>query len=534
MQSRLTVRPKTFFCLALFCAALSAGAQPTNSTVRALSLKECIDLALQRNLDVQIAIESPIIAGHFLSAAYGLAYDPILSVTAQRTVFNQPTVFDKKALDNDPIRVPALGAFKVDFPYELTTDSVGPGLTGRLPTGLSYNLAARVDAVSTISSFPSPQFLYNPAFPAVPNSSRTNGYLTTVALTLRQPLLKDSWIDLYRRNIQVSRKDLKISELALRFRIMDVVTRVQLAYYDLLFSREQITVEKKALELATQLFSETRRRVEVGQLPPLDEKQAESRVETLQSDLSTALEAFAVQQNNLKNLLTDSFQGWAYIDVQPTDALTALEEPHDRVTSWTLALQNRPDLAQLRVDLEKQDIHVRFAYNQLFPGLDAFGSYGWQAFDVNFDHSLDGVGRGTHPVYSAGIALNFPLSNTAARNQHKAAQAAKRQSLLLFQKLQQDILTQVDSAVRTTESAFQRIRSTRKAREFAEAALDTEQKKLLNGASTPFMVLELQRNLTTARSAEIRALADYNKFRALLAFHEGSTLEKNQLDVKVK
>ena len=70
--------------------------------------------------------------------------------------------------------------------------------------------------------------------------------------------------------------------------------------------------------------------------------------------------------------------------------------------------------------------------------------------------------------------------------------------------------------------------------EVTEAALEAEQKKLQNGVSTPFVVLQLQQKLTDARTAEIRALSDYNKALAQLALNEGSTLEKNHLGVDVK
>jgi outer membrane protein TolC len=54
------------------------------------------------------------------------------------------------------------------------------------------------------------------------------------------------------------------------------------------------------------------------------------------------------------------------------------------------------------------------------------------------------------------------------------------------------------------------------------------------GMSTSFIVLQLQRNLTDARSAEIRALADYHKALVQLAFSEGSVLDRNKVAIEVK
>jgi outer membrane protein TolC len=64
--------------------------------------------------------------------------------------------------------------------------------------------------------------------------------------------------------------------------------------------------------------------------------------------------------------------------------------------------------------------------------------------------------------------------------------------------------------------------------------LAAEEKKLQNGLSTSFVVLQLQDILTAARTAEIKALADYNKALAQLAFADGSTMEQRHLLLELK
>ena len=88
--------------------------------------------------------------------------------------------------------------------------------------------------------------------------------------------------------------------------------------------------------------------------------------------------------------------------------------------------------------------------------------------------------------------------------------------------------------MKQAQSAYQSADATRQARIYAEAALDAEQKKYAVGKSTTFTVLQLQNNLTADRAAEIRALANYNEALANLALEEGSTLERNNIDLKAK
>ncbi len=61
-----------------------------------------------------------------------------------------------------------------------------------------------------------------------------------------------------------------------------------------------------------------------------------------------------------------------------------------------------------------------------------------------------------------------------------------------------------------------------------------KQGKYAVGKSITFTVLQLQNDLTAVCSQEIRALANYNKALANLAQQEGTTLERRQVDLKVK
>src|SRR5712671_7317952 len=122
LASSAPVHSKTFFGLVLVSTlSLTARAQTSNQNVRALSLKEALDLALAHNLNIQVERLSPQIAGYYLRAAYG-AYDPILDVTAKRTFVDQPAQFNPKKWP-PPAQRALTGIennLRVDSEYELT------------------------------------------------------------------------------------------------------------------------------------------------------------------------------------------------------------------------------------------------------------------------------------------------------------------------------------------------------------------------------------------------------------------------------
>ena len=91
-----------------------------------------------------------------------------------------------------------------------------------------------------------------------------------------------------------------------------------------------------------------------------------------------------------------------------------------------------------------------------------------------------------------------------------------------------------DNGSSAVNTQFQRASATREARTYAEAALEAEQKKLESGKSTSFVVLQLQKTLTTARLDEIRSLAEYNNALAQVAFREGSTLDRRHVSLEFR
>src|SRR5207237_3576524 len=139
---------------------------------------------------------------------------------------------------------------------------------------------------------------------------------------------------------------------------------VATTYYRLLLAREEVHVQTSAVEAAKQLVADSRRKVEAGVLPQLDLKQAEANFETTQTDLFAANQNYIVQENGLKNLLTDNYQSWVDLAIVPSEDLESVVElPANRAVSRANALLRRPDLLQMRLDLDKQDIILAFTYN---------------------------------------------------------------------------------------------------------------------------------------------------------------------------
>jgi outer membrane protein TolC len=400
--------------------------------------------------------------------------------------------------------------------------------TGLLPWGTIYSFQA-----SASDNYGSSFNLGTNGLP-VPNPFENSSASASVSVT--QPLLKNFLMDGTRLAIRVNKNRLKYSDLVLKQQIMQTVTTLEQAYYDLIFSRENVFVQQKAVELAGQLVAENRRRVQVGALAPLDAKQAESQAAASQADLIAAKSTLAVQENVVKQLIASNFGPWSSVTIVPTEHLTAPAQHFDLQESWRKGLSQRPELLQAKLDVERAGIQLKYDRNQLLPEVDVIATYGYNGSGREFSGALYDVQQTDRPFYTYGGQISIPLANVTARNNYKSSKVTMQQAVLTVKRWERDIMREIDDDIKQAQASFERVAATRAAREYAEDALNAEEKKLEQGKSTTYTVLQMQRDLTAARGAEIQALDNYNKNLSQLSLDEGTTLSRLgiQMDVQTQ
>jgi outer membrane protein TolC len=494
---------KYFGLLALvFLAALPAKAQTnldlTTGTPRAMTLQDCFVEAIKHNFDIQVERYTPQLSLYNLNSAYQ-GYDPTYNVSGQHQ-------YNKYGVDGMTPSITDDNSFK-------------SGLSGNTPWGMNYDLSGNI-AES-----------YGENAASSPTNSATSGQ---IQINATQPLLKNFWIDNTRLNIQIGKNRLNYANQTLRSQIITTVTTVENAYYELIFAQQDVAVQNEALTLAQTQLDQDRQRVSFGSLAPLDVQQDEAQVASSQATLIKAVSTLGTDERTLKNLITDEYASWYNNPIQPAASMEAPLQLFDLQDSWNKGMRNRPDLIQAKLDVEKQGITLKYDRNQIFPELDLIGTYGYNGASSVYSGTFNQYAEANRPFYIYGAQLSVPLANIGARNTYKSDKATKQQLLLRLKQLEQNIMVEIDNAVGVAKADYQAVQATKQARIYAEAALDAEQKKYAVGKSTTFTVLQLQNNLTSARSQEIRSLADYNEALVTLAQQEASTLERDKIDIQTK
>ncbi len=130
-----------------------------------------------------------------------------------------------------------------------------------------------------------------------------------------------------------------------------------------------------------------------------------------------------------------------------------------------------------------------------------------------------------------GLAIEIPIRNQTAKANLAGARIQGEQLSAQVRALEQTIEVDVRNAAQAVEITRRQIQTARAARESAEIQLAGEQKRYRTGLSTTFLVFQFQNQLVNARTAEIRAEANYNQATANLQRATSSTLRVNNVTV---
>ncbi|HEX9203657.1 MAG TPA: TolC family protein, partial [Vicinamibacteria bacterium] len=269
----------------------------------------------------------------------------------------------------------------------------------------------------------------------------------------------------------------------------------------------------------------------VGTMAPLDVVSAQSEVASREADVITAENQLVDAEDALKRAVfpANDAATWA-LRIVPKDRPTAEPYPVDLDRAIRTALEQRTDVVAARKGLERNDISLQFARNQILPQLDLVASYGGTGIGGTglvrnpplggpvvsttpggYGDSLSSVFGNDFPTWRVGFSISYPILNRQARATAAQARLAKEQAEASFRRLELQVAAEVRAAGRAVETNFKLVAATGAARELAAQRLDAEEKKFAAGMSTNFFVTQAQRDLALAEVNEIRSIANYRK-----------------------
>lgn len=367
-------------------------------------------------------------------------------------------------------------------------------------------------------------------------------------LSVSQPLLRNFGKDATELGIRLARLSSEQSRFDFEEAVISLLQTVEGAYWRLVEAREQLKVAEESKRLAMQLHENNRVRVDVGTLAPLEMVSSEAGIATREEELIRARAEIGNAEDVLKTLLRlEGEQVWAAAIV-PETAPDIVHAQVDLDRALTTGLESRFELRREELAQRSREVEASFYRGQRKPRLDLAASYGFSGVGGDLvirddagnvvatvpgglSDAVDQVTGGDFPGWSVGLELGIPIQNRAARARSTIAELAVDQGRTGIDQIRQVITTEVRLAVRGVETARQELESARVSVRLQTANLDAERKKFANGLSTSFQILQVEEDLTNARSREVRAVTGYR--RALVEYNRaiGKLLERSAVEI---
>jgi len=523
-----------------------------------LTLREAITLALQNNKDIEVTRQNVRISEFDLRAADGV-YQPR---------FFAQTFYERST-------TPTASFFGGGANGEITQSGFTSNaqLQGSEPRfGGTYQVQFNNSRVSSTNLFNT----LNPSF------------TSNLSFQYTQPIFRGRRFDQNRRQIEIAKRNLSLTDAQFRQRSIEIIVGVQRAYWDLAYTLRNLQVQRDGVRDAKEQLEHNRRLVEEGQLAPSDIIASETQVANFEQNVYTALDEVNRAENILKNLIAENKNDWLWSNsIVPTEAVdldapvTTLPEALDA------ALGNRPELELNEVQRDINNIDQRFFREQTKPQIDLVATYNLaglagspnnainpfssndttrqkinevitrlnstnptlppiQAISPtptqtvsenltggNFS-SLTDIFANRYPTFRVGVQINLPFASRTAKAQLGRSLVEGERIQTQREQLEQSIQVEVRNALQTVRTAEARLRSAAISRENSVKQYESEQRKLDAGQSDVYKVLERQTALTTARSNELRAQTELNKSIADLQRATGNSLKENNVEARLR
>lgn len=301
--------------------------------------------------------------------------------------------------------------------------------------------------------------------------------------------------------------------LTQQYTVRDVIQ----AYYHAVLRREQVDVQKTALEIAEQAAEDARKREKYGLIVALDVTRAEMRVAQTKESLNRQQQSARAAMDSLMMAMG------AGVGATPelTDAIPDIAvDPPNVQQSIKTALANRAELTVYDYQMADQKREIAMAKDQLRPGLDAVASFNSANTDVGWlSRSIFHQG-----AMNLGFEYQIPIDK---RTSIEKQQTAERQLDVI--KDQRDyemeqIAEQVWNACRTLESARTSLQIQMDNLKVAQDKLDLAQRAVDEGLQDNRDVLDAQSEIANLNSGILSAKVELYLASVDLKYYMGEDL----------
>jgi len=320
------------------------------------------------------------------------------------------------------------------------------------------------------------------------------------SLDLRQPLFNGSAF----AGIRAAGIVRKISDEAYRNAEAAVISDIKISYFDALISREQLKLIEQSIARWEESRKDTRAMFRQGVAADIDTLKSFLSVENLRPDLIQAESRVTTSMTRLKNAMGVSLD--TALVLSGKLEMNSAAFPTDVAAAYREALDLRPDLRQLDLQVQAEGEKIASARAERYPVITAFGKLQTQtAFNDEIKPS-----RSLWPVSSSvGIQLSLPLfTGFRISSQVEQAKIGQLQTRTRFEDLKANIRAEIEVRVSNLRESKKRIEVQSKTISVAERSYTISRLRFREGIGSRLELTDAELQLNKAKTNYLQAVYD--------------------------
>ncbi|MBC7327369.1 TolC family protein [bacterium] len=299
---------------------------------------------------------------------------------------------------------------------------------------------------------------------------------------------------------KLARMAMEQAEIDLKRTKEDVITSTKKAFFQALQAKKSIAVFEATLKTAEEALRVAKANYEAGTVPHFDVLRAEVNLANIRQSLLTVQNAYEMAKSALLNTM----------GIDPTMPIELQEEiPEADFQLLPLeeyvkkALQNRKEIAVLKLGIEIAEENLALTKRENYPDLSLGFLYNWQHPTTSFNP------RETY--WNMVLSLSFtPFDSGLNKAKQKNVIATIETLKANLAQLEDGVRLEVKNAYTSLENARAKLEVAQKVLEQAREAYRLAQARYEAGVSTQVELLDTQSALTQAEVNYVNALFDFH------------------------
>jgi len=290
----------------------------------------------------------------------------------------------------------------------------------------------------------------------------------------------------------------------------ELVFNVKSTFFAILGQQKLIEAIESSREVLTEHLGKTEQLIEARKAARVDLLNIEVRLAEINHGLVKQRGGLKLHERLLLSLLG--------LETMPAEGLSIEgklapdDTTRDPEQLLAAAIESRPDIAELNLEIEAQARRIDMVKAEYWPVVSAKGTYGSRLSAQGEYNDLGFIGLELSvPIFTG---LSTPARVEEEQAKLRSLQQRKRKLLL-------DVRREVDSAIIQVETAMAEVAATEKSIAMAEESLRITRDKASLGHGTAMDVLDAQSALLGAETVYFAALAELHTALALLEFAAG-------------